>query len=51
MADAGAKKQDARIGALWKKLDTHGKGSLDLDDLRDGLRHTDHRKLALSRIE
>ena len=43
MAEDGAEKQDARINALWKSLDTRRKGELDFDDLRAGLRSTDHR--------
>lgn len=43
MADGGTDKQEARIAALWEALDTRRKGKLDFDDLRAGLRHTDHR--------
>lgn len=48
MADDGTSKQDARITALWKRLDTRRKGKLDFTDLREGLRHTDHRTQAFS---
>lgn len=34
--------QDARVEALWKKLDPHGKGEIDLNGLQRGLRKIDH---------
>lgn len=35
--------RDARVEALWRRLDTEGKGELDLDGLRRGLKKIDHR--------
>ncbi|KAF2428817.1 calcium dependent mitochondrial carrier protein-like protein [Tothia fuscella] len=37
-----ANSQDARIEELWRKLDTKGKGYLDLPALKLGLRKIDH---------
>jgi solute carrier family 25 phosphate transporter 23/24/25/41 len=37
--------RDARVEKLWKQLDTQGKGELDLQDLRRGLKKIDHRQL------
>jgi solute carrier family 25 phosphate transporter 23/24/25/41 len=37
--------QDARIEELFRALDAEGKGHLDLDNLRDGLKRIDHRTL------
>lgn len=36
--------RDARIEALWKKLDPQNKGRLDLNGLKKGLQKIDHRK-------
>lgn len=36
--------RDARIEALWKKLDPQGKGRLDVNGLRKGLQKIDHRR-------
>lgn len=36
--------RDARIEALWKKLDPKSKGRLDINDLKKGLQKIDHRK-------
>ncbi len=35
--------RDARVEALWKKLDPQGKGELDLKGLQRGLKRIDHR--------
>ena len=51
MADDGASKQDARITALWEALDRRRKGKLDFEDLRAGLRNTDHRKALWAHCE
>lgn len=40
--------RDARIEALWKQLDPHSKGELDLNGLRKGLKRIDHRKQSLA---
>ncbi|KAF2085154.1 calcium dependent mitochondrial carrier protein-like protein [Saccharata proteae CBS 121410] len=37
-----ANAQDARVEALWKKLDTRNQGHLDLSDLKRGLKKIDH---------
>jgi len=37
-----ANSRDARIEALWKKLDPQGKGELDINGLQRGLRKIDH---------
>lgn len=37
--------QDARLEELWRKLDAKGKGYLDLESLKLGLRKIDHRML------
>jgi solute carrier family 25 (mitochondrial phosphate transporter), member 23/24/25/41 len=37
-----ANSRDARIEALWKKLDPTGKGELDINGLQKGLRRIDH---------
>jgi solute carrier family 25 (mitochondrial phosphate transporter), member 23/24/25/41 len=34
--------QDARVEALWKKLDPQGKGEIDLNGLQRGLKKIDH---------
>ena len=34
--------RDARIQALWKKLDPSGKGEIDVNGLRRGLKKIDH---------
>ena len=34
--------RDARIEALWKKLDPNGKGEIDVNGLRRGLKKIDH---------
>jgi solute carrier family 25 phosphate transporter 23/24/25/41 len=34
--------RDARIEALWKKLDPQGKGEIDLHGLQRGLKKIDH---------
>jgi solute carrier family 25 (mitochondrial phosphate transporter), member 23/24/25/41 len=34
--------QDARVEALWKKLDPQGKGEIDLNALQRGLKKIDH---------
>jgi len=34
--------RDARIEALWEKLDPHGKGEIDVNGLRRGLKKIDH---------
>ena len=36
------KSRDARIEALWKKLDPNNKGELDVNGLRRGLKRIDH---------
>jgi solute carrier family 25 phosphate transporter 23/24/25/41 len=36
--------RDARVEKLWKILDTKGKGCLDLNDLKAGLKKLDHRE-------
>ena len=41
-----ANAQDARIEALWAKLDTRNQGFLDLAGLKKGLRKIDHRMSA-----
>ncbi|KAL9084327.1 MAG: hypothetical protein Q9159_005286 [Coniocarpon cinnabarinum] len=43
MAEDGALRQNKRIVDLWKSLDSNQKGQLNFDDLRTGLRDTDHR--------
>ncbi|KAI9660271.1 MAG: hypothetical protein M1831_003579 [Alyxoria varia] len=42
MDDHGYSSQDARVEELWKALDTQGRGQLDLDGLRAGLKRLDH---------
>lgn len=37
--------RDNRVEDLWKKLDPHGTGELDLKGLQKGLRRIDHRQL------
>lgn len=37
--------RDSRVEELWKKLDPHGTGELDLKGLQKGLRKIDHRQL------
>lgn len=34
--------QDARVEALWSKLDPQGKGEIDLNGLQRGLKKIDH---------
>jgi solute carrier family 25 phosphate transporter 23/24/25/41 len=34
--------QDARVEALWKKLDPQGRGEIDLSGLQRGLKKIDH---------
>ncbi|KAI0391008.1 calcium dependent mitochondrial carrier protein [Xylariaceae sp. FL0594] len=34
--------RDARVEELWRKLDVHGRGELDLKGLKKGLRKIDH---------
>jgi len=34
--------RDARIEALWKKLDPNGRGEIDVNGLRRGLKKIDH---------
>jgi len=34
--------RSARIEALWKKLDPNGKGEIDVNGLRRGLKKIDH---------
>lgn len=36
--------REARIAELWKTLDTGGKGEIDFNGLRKGLRKMDHRE-------
>lgn len=36
------KSRDARIEDLWKKLDPHSKGEIDLKALQRGLKKIDH---------
>lgn len=35
--------RDQRVEELWKKLDPHGAGELDVKGLQKGLRRIDHR--------
>lgn len=35
--------RDKRVEELWRKLDTQGRGELDLKGLQKGLRKIDHR--------
>lgn len=37
-----ANSRDARIEALWKRLDPQSKGELDINGLQKGLRKIDH---------
>jgi solute carrier family 25 phosphate transporter 23/24/25/41 len=34
--------RDARIEALWRRLDPQGRGELDINGLQKGLRKIDH---------
>lgn len=36
--------QEARIEALWKKLDVKNEGRIDVKDLQAGLKAIDHRE-------
>lgn len=38
--------KDARVEKLWRKLDTEGKGELDLNGLKQGMIKINHRQLA-----
>ena len=40
--DRSGGSQDARVESLWNSLDTQGKGQLDLEGLKRGLKKTDH---------
>ncbi len=40
-----ARSQDARVEALWQKLDYRKRGYVDLVNLKKGLRKMDHRML------
>lgn len=40
--DRSGRSQDARVESLWNSLDTQGKGQLDLEGLKRGLKKIDH---------
>lgn len=40
--------RDARVEALWRKLDPQGAGELDYKGLQRGLTRIDHRGLSLA---
>lgn len=39
--------RDKRVEELWRKLDPHATGELDLKGLQTGLKKMDHRELSL----